>query len=37
VHGEEIVVTTSSQYEQNTFSSKTDWRVRAISASNEKI
>jgi pre-mRNA-processing factor 8 len=28
------VVTTTSQYEQQTFSSKTDWRVRAISATN---
>jgi len=34
VHGEEMVVTTTSQYEQQTFSSKTDWRVRAISATN---
>jgi len=33
-HGEEMVVTTTSNYEQQTFSSKTDWRVRAISASN---
>lgn len=28
VHGDEITVTTTSQYEQQTFSSKTDWRVR---------
>merc|ERR1712070_1155047 len=34
VHGDEMVVTTTSQYEQQTFSSKTDWRVRAISATN---
>jgi pre-mRNA-processing factor 8 len=34
VHGDEMVVTTTSQYEQKTFSSKTDWRVRAISATN---
>ncbi|CAN0281240.1 unnamed protein product, partial [Hapterophycus canaliculatus] len=34
VHGDEITVTTTSQYEQQTFSSKTDWRVRAISATN---
>jgi pre-mRNA-processing factor 8 len=34
IHGEEMVVTTTSQYEQQTFSSKTDWRVRAISATN---
>jgi len=24
-HGDEMVVTTSSQYEQKTFASKTDW------------
>ena len=29
-----MVVTTTSQYEQQSFSSKTDWRVRAISATN---
>eukprot|EP00824_Muranothrix_gubernata_P021907 TRINITY_DN4967_c0_g1_i1.p1 TRINITY_DN4967_c0_g1~~TRINITY_DN4967_c0_g1_i1.p1 ORF type:complete len:617 (-),score=145.87 TRINITY_DN4967_c0_g1_i1:72-1886(-) len=34
VHGEELIVTTTSQYEQQVFSSKTDWRVRAISATN---
>jgi pre-mRNA-processing factor 8 len=34
VHGEETYVTTTSQYEQQTFSSRTDWRVRAISATN---
>jgi pre-mRNA-processing factor 8 len=34
VHGDEIIVTTTSAYEQKTFSSKTDWRVRAISATN---
>jgi len=34
VHGNEMIVTTTSQYEQKTFSSKTDWRVRAISATN---
>lgn len=27
-------MTTTSQYEQQAYSSKTDWRVRAISASN---
>merc|ERR1719178_456254 len=31
VHGEELIVTTTSQYEQQTYASKTDWRVRAIS------
>merc|ERR1719149_1688 len=34
VHGEELIVTTTSLYEQQTYASKTDWRVRAISASN---
>lgn len=34
VHGEQIIVTTTSQYESATFQSKTDWRVRAISATN---
>lgn len=34
VHGEEIVVTTTSQYEQATFASKTEWRTRAIATSN---
>jgi pre-mRNA-processing factor 8 len=34
IHGDEILVTTTSRYEQQSFSSKTDWRVRAISATN---
>merc|ERR1712054_116530 len=34
VHGDELITTTTSAYEQATFSSKTDWRVRAISATN---
>ena len=34
VHGDEVIVTTTSPYEQSTFGSKTDWRVRAISAAN---
>jgi len=34
VHGDEMIVTTTSQYEQKTFASRTDWRVRAISATN---
>ncbi len=33
-HGDTIISTTTSNYETNTFSSKTDWRVRAISATN---
>ncbi|KAH8583838.1 JAB PAD domain [Cryptosporidium sp. chipmunk genotype I] len=32
VHGQEIVVTTQTQYEQKTFSSKTDWRARALAS-----
>jgi pre-mRNA-processing factor 8 len=32
--GEEIVVTTTSRYEQQTFASKTEWRTRAIASSN---
>ena len=34
VHGEDIVVTTTSQYEQQSFASKTEWRTRAIATSN---
>jgi len=34
VHGEEMVVTTTKQYEQQAFRSHTYWRVRAISATN---
>lgn len=34
MHGEELIVTTTSPYEQAAFGSKTDWRVRAISATN---
>ncbi len=33
-HGDEIITTTLSNYETATFSSKTEWRVRAISATN---
>ena len=32
--GDEMIVTTTSAYEAQTFSSKTDWRVRAITATN---
>ena len=32
--GQEIVVTTTSQYEQQAFASKTEWRTRAIATSN---
>jgi pre-mRNA-processing factor 8 len=34
VHGEEIIVTTTSQFEQQTFASKTEWRTRAVATSN---
>lgn len=34
VHGDELIVTHVSPYEQTAFVSKTDWRVRAISATN---
>ncbi|MEW5319339.1 MAG: hypothetical protein WDW38_010498 [Sanguina aurantia] len=34
VHGDELIVTTTSPYEQAAFGSKTEWRVRAISAAN---
>ncbi|OWM69620.1 pre-mRNA-processing-splicing factor 8A [Punica granatum] len=34
VHGDELIVTTTSPYEQSAYGSKTDWRVRAISATN---
>ena len=33
-HGEDIVVTTETAYEQETFNSRTDWRLRCISATN---
>ena len=32
--GDEIITSTTSNYETATFSSKTEWRVRAISATN---
>lgn len=32
--GDELIVTTTSPYEQAAFGSKTDWRIRAISAAN---
>lgn len=34
VHGDEIIVSTQSPHEQAVFSSKTDWRVRAISSTS---
>ncbi|WPH01472.1 Pre-mRNA-processing-splicing factor 8 [Acrodontium crateriforme] len=34
VHGEDMIVTTTSSYEQQQFASKTEWRTRAIATSN---
>lgn len=34
VHGEEIQVVTTTQYENQVFSSKSDWRIRALSSAN---
>lgn len=34
VHGEEIVVTTTKPFEQQQYKSHSDWRLRAISATN---
>merc|ERR1712178_106105 len=34
VHGDQLTITTTSQYEQQVFNTRTDWRVRAISACN---
>uniref|UniRef100_A0A060T7Z1 ARAD1D03102p n=1 Tax=Blastobotrys adeninivorans TaxID=409370 RepID=A0A060T7Z1_BLAAD len=34
VHGDEMVVVTTSNYEQQAFTSKTEWRSRAISTTN---
>ena len=34
VHGDKIIVSTISNYEAQTFSSKTEWHIRAISATN---
>ncbi|PNY29575.1 Pre-mRNA-processing-splicing factor 8 [Tolypocladium capitatum] len=34
VHGEDMIVTTTSQFEQQTFASKTEWRTRALATSN---
>lgn len=34
VHGDAIQVVTTTAYENQTFSSKSDWRIRAISATN---
>ena len=34
VHGEEMVVTSQSPYEQATFASRTEWRVRAVASTS---
>ncbi|KAL2493475.1 Pre-mRNA-processing-splicing factor [Abeliophyllum distichum] len=34
VHGDELIVTTTSPYEQAAYGSENEWRVRAISATN---
>ena len=34
VHGDQIITTTISNYEQQAFVSKTEWRLRAISSTN---
>ena len=34
IHGEDMIVTTTSAYEQQSFASKTEWRTRAIATSN---
>ena len=34
VHGDLMAVTTTTQYEQQQFNTRTDWRIRAISATN---
>ncbi|RKP02105.1 hypothetical protein CXG81DRAFT_11192 [Caulochytrium protostelioides] len=34
VHGEDMLVTTTSSYERQTFASKTDWRARALAAAH---
>uniref|UniRef100_A0A915DMQ6 JAB1/MPN/MOV34 metalloenzyme domain-containing protein n=1 Tax=Ditylenchus dipsaci TaxID=166011 RepID=A0A915DMQ6_9BILA len=33
-HGDEIISATTSNYESQTFASRTEWRVRAISSTN---
>ncbi|XP_074597718.1 pre-mRNA processing factor 8 isoform X2 [Brevipalpus obovatus] len=33
-HGDEIITSTTSNYESQTYASQTEWRIRAISATN---
>jgi len=37
VHGDDLIVTTTTAYEQSVFNSKTDWRIRALNASNLSV
>ncbi|RCK66281.1 Pre-mRNA-splicing factor 8, partial [Candida viswanathii] len=37
VHGEEITTVTTTNYEQQTFSSRNEWRNRAIAANNLRL
>ena len=34
VHGDQVITTTTTPFEQETFKSSADWKVRAISATN---
>lgn len=34
IHGNAMITTALSQYEKEKFTSKTDWRIRAVSATN---
>ena len=34
VHGDEVLTTTTSNYETSAFASKTDWRTRALASTN---
>ena len=34
VHGEKLIVTTTSRYEQESFQSKAEWRMRALATAN---
>ncbi|OMH82497.1 Pre-mRNA-processing-splicing factor 8 [Zancudomyces culisetae] len=34
IHGDEIITTTTSAYESQSFTSKSDWRTRALSSSS---
>jgi len=37
VHGEDLIVTTTSQYEQQSFASRTEWRTRAIATQSLRV